>query len=453
MMNKINPFEYTLEKDDVLYFLHIPKAAGTSFIFILENYFEYDSILRAQAWEQLSENKPEDFTKFRFVKGHFGHAVHKIFPKKPIYITILRNPADLIISYLRMLKRQPDDAKRFHISENDSISNIILRQDITGVNNPICLWLNFDLDVPTLTNGLDPKLLKGFLPQEQPGFTLSELSDEEILDTAKQRLLDCVFFGLTERFEDSLNLLQYIFGWRPYRRLTKLNIAPEKKIEELSDEAKVELIKKTKLDSKLYEFAQKLFDNRYSRMNQLLREKYYDKNSTKINQDEITCELLEKHYQDRFLQINSPSSSIYYTFDQKFNGRGWHQREKDSPKNFFRWTGPETVSTIDFSLLTNEDFKIQFHISKVIAREILENVKLTINENPCKLNFSSDTSPKEGGRFETLVSKSILNHNKNFCRLTFELNHTIMPSSLNPKSTDNRKLGMALDWIKISSIK
>ena len=194
--NEKNLLQYNLTKDDILYFLHIPKTAGTSIIFILNNYFNNDSILYAQEWGHLSKNKPKDFSKFQLVKGHFGYAVYRILPKKPLYITMLRNPKDVIISNLRMLKRQPADAKKYHISSNDSISDLILRPTIRGLKNPLCLWLNCDLDVPSLTKDLDPKLLQGFFLADQPAFMLSGLSDEKIIQTAKQHILECLFYCL-----------------------------------------------------------------------------------------------------------------------------------------------------------------------------------------------------------------------------------------------------------------
>ena len=42
MENKKN---LIMGKDDVLYFLHIPKTAGTSLIFSLENYFDVNELL------------------------------------------------------------------------------------------------------------------------------------------------------------------------------------------------------------------------------------------------------------------------------------------------------------------------------------------------------------------------------------------------------------------------
>lgn len=445
-----NDLRYNLSKNDILYFHHIPKTAGTSFIFILENYFNYDSILKAQTWHQLSKNLPENFTNFHLVKGHFGYAVHQLFEKKPIYITMLRNPTEVIISYLRMIKSQPVNCEKWNFSKNNTISDLILRQDIPGISNPLCLWLDFDLDVSSLTKGLEPKLLAEFYPESQPGFTLPGTSDEEILETAKQHLLECKFFGIVERFQDSLLLLNYTFGWKPYRRSTKLNISQTKENNQLTSEAKEELDRKTKLDSQLYDFANQLFEKRFSEMINCLKKNYYEKKYGNMNTSDMIYEMLEKDYQRHFLETRSPVSSIDYTFDQKIEGTGWHEREMNPiTKKIFRWSGPENISTIDFALLENKDIKIQFNVIDCITPNILDNIQFDVNESSCKLNFSPNES-NNGGKFEASVPKSVLENHGNLCRLSIKVTNSFSPNSLNPESTDTRKLGIAIDSIKIS---
>ena len=49
------------KKDDVLYFLHIPKTAGTTLITILDNYFESNSVLKPHDWQLLLPQTPVEF--------------------------------------------------------------------------------------------------------------------------------------------------------------------------------------------------------------------------------------------------------------------------------------------------------------------------------------------------------------------------------------------------------
>ena len=45
--------EYKLKKDDTLYFLHIPKNAGTTFRSILDNFNNHNEIFPEQLWQNL----------------------------------------------------------------------------------------------------------------------------------------------------------------------------------------------------------------------------------------------------------------------------------------------------------------------------------------------------------------------------------------------------------------
>jgi len=70
-----NQIEYNLRKNDIVYFLHIPKTAGTSFIATLESYFDLDSIYPEKVWQKLLKKIPRDFSNYRLLRGHFGYHV------------------------------------------------------------------------------------------------------------------------------------------------------------------------------------------------------------------------------------------------------------------------------------------------------------------------------------------------------------------------------------------
>lgn len=289
-----------IKNDDILYFLHIPKTAGTTLIELLKNHFPKESILGPQSWKQLSHNMPKNFSNLRLVKGHFGFGVYRILPKKPIYITLLREPEGVIISHLKMLRRQPTPKHRFNISENDTISDLILKPVFKGLLNPQAHWIVADLDVNSITNGLDLKLLDKFLPEDQAEFMLPEFSDEKLLEVAKERLSKFAFVGTVERFEESLFLLCYVFGWKPIRNIIRLNPAPTSIKNELSNEAINILKERTKVDKELYKFVEQIFENRYSQMVKELKEKYYESSFDSMSKNDVVYEMLKKHYIENF---------------------------------------------------------------------------------------------------------------------------------------------------------
>ena len=48
--------EVNIKSDDFVYFLHIPKTAGTSLTNIIENNFNFDQIYPKRIWPELFEN-------------------------------------------------------------------------------------------------------------------------------------------------------------------------------------------------------------------------------------------------------------------------------------------------------------------------------------------------------------------------------------------------------------
>ena len=67
--------------------------------------------------------------------------------------------------------------------------------------------------------------------------------------------------------------------------------------------------------------------------------------------------MLQKHYEKGLEESKLTTiNTLDYDFRPKMSGSGWYYREiiKESG-DVFRWTGPETESTIDFPLKKDED--------------------------------------------------------------------------------------------------
>jgi len=283
-----------LPGNQTLYFLHIPKTAGTSLISILDSYFPQDQILKAHTWGELLPQIPIDFSKFQFVRGHFGYSVVRLFKKEPICITMLRDPINLMISAYRMLSRQPEDIKRFSIPSEITLSELIEGPYLEGLKNQQTHWLVIEQDILSRTVNLNKNDLQYYRPEEDEGL-LPKISYEKFLKIAKNRIKNFAFVGLVENMEESLFLLHYTFGWKPIRNEIKENAAPETKIE-LSEKAREKLSKITKIDQKLYKFAKNLFEERYSRMVKELTDKFYEPKYKTMDQNDAVFEMLKKRH-------------------------------------------------------------------------------------------------------------------------------------------------------------
>ena len=101
--------------DRALFFLHIPKTAGTSLRELLSCRFAPADILaldRRGAHEHPSQQL-ETISRYRFVHGHVPYALVDRFPRRPFVVTLLRDPIDRAVSafhYMQHLARLQADA-------------------------------------------------------------------------------------------------------------------------------------------------------------------------------------------------------------------------------------------------------------------------------------------------------------------------------------------------------
>jgi len=441
--------EFNLDKDSTLYFLHIPKTAGTTLMAILEEHFDYDSILQPHDWQALLANFPKDFSKIRIARGHFGYGFHRCLPKPPVYITMLRDPTNKIMSmYHQMLQ---DAAKRgkskySKMSLLEMINTTKKKKHIFSKHQTRHLAL--DLDIISSTKNFNHLEKVSFSLEKSSEFLFPEISDEDLLELAKKHLSSFPFFGLMERFEDSLNLLCYVFGWRPIKFVKKRNVTPDSIKKELDEETNSAISKLIQLDNQLYQYAKNLFEENINQMTKDLKNKFYNVKMKNLSPTELIFQLLEQNYEQRIQkQKILLQESIDYNFIEKISGTGWYYRAlNENKQSGLRWTGPSTESSIDFSLKRDKDLIIRFCI-KPIKKKLLENLTLHIDGTQIDLKISAENMGTV--IFEGSISKLIKPEEKKFSRLMFNIDKTFNPSSLITSSKDTRKLGLLFYWIKI----
>jgi len=244
-------------------------------------------------------------------------------------------------------------------------------------------------------------------------------------------------------------LLYYTFGWKPINGLWKLNVSAKRPHKEDLPQKTIDVLKESnKLDTELYAFAKEIFEKRYSRMLDDLKNNYYVQNSGNIPSENMMYVMLEKHYEKRFNDSKTKlMKSIDYDFRQKMSGSGWYYREVFESGSAYRWTGPGRESTIDLPLVRQNDLVVMFHVFIAAAPEIMDSVKLKVNDQTIKLKLAFRKHSER--YFEGKIPKSLLSSTNNFTRFSFEVNNTINPHSLNPDDPMDRNVGIAIDKIKV----
>ncbi len=262
---------------DQIYFLHIPKTAGTSLRKIIEAQFAPEEICPCTVMQELAEMVRRDASElatYPLIAGHMGYTVVSLLPTPPRVITMLRDPIARTISRFNYMKqhaqgsiRAPWNHARFldpDVSIDDFLAFEPTRRLITNfqVRN---LAQDFDL-TQTYTDfdgkAIAPKMNKLF------AYTSTGMNDEDLLSKAKRRLASCEFVGVTERFEESVVLLCRTFGWESTMGIPFLNATSQSAGLDcsLAKQTRAALQTCTALDAALYAFANELFEQRYQRM-------------------------------------------------------------------------------------------------------------------------------------------------------------------------------------------
>src|SRR2546426_12314755 len=93
-------------------FLHIPKAAGSTFSSVLEARFDpkrtfivRDSVRDVERLKGLTE---AERAQLQLITGHLPYGIHEHLSQPFEYITILRNPVERMISHYYYVLRSPD---------------------------------------------------------------------------------------------------------------------------------------------------------------------------------------------------------------------------------------------------------------------------------------------------------------------------------------------------------
>jgi len=239
-------------------FLHIPKTAGTTLNSVLSREFTpdecYEIMMRGMAWilpkQPIIRRSLISFSKvlrlrtavrtqrrLRLVRGHFDLSIAKHLPADTRFFTLLRDPVERAISHYYHYRRRTID--RLHpLAMRTTLKEWVSACGIVEMDNGQTRRLAGEMNLAC--GRVTPAML----------------------ERAMSRLAKFAVVGITERFDESLVLLQRAFGWRVRPGLPE-NVGENRPARiDVGEEALRTIERCSRFDLELYRFASGLFETR-----------------------------------------------------------------------------------------------------------------------------------------------------------------------------------------------
>lgn len=309
----------SIVQDKTIIFLHIHKAAGSTLSMIIERQFPAHAVFpgslsvhptrrtirilwgkRNSPHQIMAEFRalPEnDKRQIKYLHHHVPFGIHTYLHQPCVYVTMLRNPVDRIISLYYYLRRSPHYKALYNQVKTTSLRDYVV-SDID------------DNEIPYGNNAQTYRI---------SGLTKDTPPSADILEIAKKNLRKhFVAFGLSERFNESLLLMARKFGWKWQNLLYfKRQVATNKPArQEIPQSTRALIEKHSELDMELYQFAKQLFEESVCQQDDSFR-------------DEVRL------FEDQLQIFRSKPSVVAYNvaLDQAISVNTWLQSKISSVKS------------------------------------------------------------------------------------------------------------------------
>lgn len=252
------------EQEKSVIFLHIPKAGGSTINKIIERQYRQNNIFRIRGNnpKQIRDCENEfkvlpltEKEKIKVIMGHMDFGIHNFLPQPSVYITLLRDPVERVISHYYYVIRSPH-----HYLYQKVVSKKMSLEEC--VNAGICLELdNGQTRMLSVADG-DKALPISF-----------GHCNEAMLERAKKNLREYfVGVGLVESFDRSLLLFKKLLNWNNIFYI-KRNVTNNRPLKSDFSQKTLDIIQKqNKLDLRLYKYAAGLFQEQIARQGSCFEE-------------------------------------------------------------------------------------------------------------------------------------------------------------------------------------
>lgn len=407
-----------------LFFVHVPKTAGTSFFGLLGARFAPARTLSLHDMAPVAaEAALQRLDQYDFVHGHVSFDMQRLFPARPFVVTMLREPLERALSAFHYLRSDavPGPAARHDWSRAGALAK---RTNLAGFIRDHAVaagWHLGNLQARMLSQDHGPEWF------DADGFAWPPL-DRADLDRARENLVACDAFGLTERVPESIELLSHalrteIIGYPGWANRT----TERPDLQAIEPEARALLEELTEYDRALYRFGAELFERRRRDMLRVLLARQAA--GQPVGDDAATT-----------------AGSSAFLFDGPIPGEGWYAPERLRGVAF-SWTGPERECWLMLrSPLGGDGARLEIDVMHALLPEQLRLTTLLVNDWPVPREISAGPM---GHRLAATVPAWLLRPPGGANRIGLVVDRVARPCDVVPANIDSRLLGLAISRVAL----
>jgi hypothetical protein len=386
-----------------LLFLHVPKAGGTALGGVLANRFAADDCV-----DTYEARRPTDtqVNAARFMTGHVSMSALERFERPPFSITVLREPiARALSTYSFFRELEVPETDRPGLERHDAMVRLARRYSLDQL----------------IESG--PDLAEHYLGNWQARVLGAKRLDrtDERLEDALAGLRRCDFIGLAERQDESVDWLTHRLGWAALTPLPRAMVTRTSLREDEVSPAALEALRDlTAVDRELYSQAVRLYEDRVSEWSAAGG---IDGPAAGIEDAPLVSDL---------------------RFDRPIRGSGWLGRERVGDEPWMCWIGHTGEAQVDLADDPGARHVV-VEVAHAVRPEILETLRITVDGRGVTPTFaqsgdaviaSAPLEPRRGRRHEAV-------------RVKLAVDHATRPCDVNPESSDNRELAIAVRRIAL----
>jgi hypothetical protein len=419
-----------------LYFLHIPKVAGTSLSAVLTDHFAAESICPAQSWRDLGA---QSLAPFKLVRGHFGLPGVDDLPAADL-VTVLRRPASQLVSMFEHMQRDLPPWSRLLTSQDlaSPTGRLFSPKVARFLRNKQAQHLGLaDLSPNWRAQllGEDAKLSFDDLLAD----AAAAVSDDDLLLRARRTLDRAVVVGTTDYFRELIDLLCYRYGWPSIADIPTRNRGggTPPAISNGMDGL-------IQVDSALHKDAEERLKRDHADMTANLKERYGPAAPDPGKRD--IDYFLDRHSEQAFGK-HDPVSSLEWAGDDVLWGSGWHDRERYQDELSYRWTGPSSTSHLVLPALRTAGMYLDLDVVACFRHPVETHLRLTVDGKEVRFF-------KKEARLGRQTLTGYFRHEAHpnpFCRWEFHFDSPVVPQTIHAGNRDTRRVGVALARISVRS--